>query len=562
MSNKIILKKSSVSARVPTTSDLDYGELALNYADGILYYKNAANTISVLNAGGSAYTAGDGLTLTGSQFSVDGTVVRTTGSYSNPSWITSLDYSKLSGTVPTWNQNTTGTSAGVVRTVTGTTSAELVRGNMGDNDQARILVGATATNAGFLEIATADDGTEPIHVRQYSGVFTTLLRTATLLDGSGNTTFPGTVTANGVTLTGNTGTVTSVSGTGTVSGLTLSGSVTTSGNLTLSGTLSVTPSNFASQTANTFLAAPNGSTGTPTFRGIVAADVPTLNQNTTGSAASLSGTTTAAIQTSALASGTANSTTFLRGDRTWATISTGAWTRRTTTYTAVSGDKIIADTTGGAFTITLPASPALGNSVLVADGGNWKTNNLTIARNGQTIEGLADNLVIDIQNIQVELVFDGTTWQVYAAAGPGGSVVETKSDNVDYKLLFTGANNGDQSTAFINASKLTFNASTGTLNATNFNSLSDARKKTNVQTINNAVATVEKLRGVTFDWVADETQSLGVIAQEVEEVLPCLVSTSYTGEKSVSYGNIVGLLIEAIKEQQHQIEELKKRIGE
>jgi len=87
-----------------------------------------------------------------------------------------------------------------------------------------------------------------------------------------------------------TGTVTSVSGTGTVSGLTLSGTVTTSGSLTLGGTLAVTPSNFSSQTANTFLAAPNGSAGVPTFRAIVAADIPTLNQNTTGTAANITGT--------------------------------------------------------------------------------------------------------------------------------------------------------------------------------------------------------------------------------------------------------------------------------
>ena len=93
------------------------------------------------------------------------------------------------------------------------------------------------------------------------------------------------------------GTVTSVGGTGTVSGLSLSGTVTTSGNLTLGGTLSVTPSNFASQTANTFLAAPNGSAGTPTFRGIAAADVPTLNQNTTGSAGSATTATTATTAT-------------------------------------------------------------------------------------------------------------------------------------------------------------------------------------------------------------------------------------------------------------------------
>jgi hypothetical protein len=83
--------------------------------------------------------------------------------------------------------------------------------------------------------------------------------------------------------------VTSVSGTGTVSGLSLSGTVTSAGSLTLGGTLAVLPSNFASQTANTVLAAPNGSAGTPTFRAIVAADIPTLNQNTTGTASNVTG---------------------------------------------------------------------------------------------------------------------------------------------------------------------------------------------------------------------------------------------------------------------------------
>jgi hypothetical protein len=97
-------------------------------------------------------------------------------------------------------------------------------------------------------------------------------------------------TAIGAGTSSTTGTVTSVAGTGTISGLTLSGTVTTSGSLTLGGTLSVIPSNFASQTANTFLAAPNGAAGVPTFRNIVAADVPTLNQNTTGTAANVTGT--------------------------------------------------------------------------------------------------------------------------------------------------------------------------------------------------------------------------------------------------------------------------------
>lgn len=77
-----------------------------------------------------------------------------------------------------------------------TTGTRQIRLQGGDNDYGRFAVGGTATNAGWMEIATADDGIEPIYARQYTGVFTTIARTATLLDGSGNTQFPGTVQAN------------------------------------------------------------------------------------------------------------------------------------------------------------------------------------------------------------------------------------------------------------------------------------------------------------------------------------------------------------------------------
>ena len=78
---------------------------------------------------------------------------------------------------------------------TGTTPRTLLQARMSDNDHFRILVGGTALDSGFVELATADNGNEPIYVRQYTGVFQTLIRTATLLDGSGNTSFPGDVTA-------------------------------------------------------------------------------------------------------------------------------------------------------------------------------------------------------------------------------------------------------------------------------------------------------------------------------------------------------------------------------
>ena len=128
------------------------------------------------------------------------------------------------------------------------------------------------------------------------------------LTGAGTTVVTGTYP--NFTITSNdsaVGTVTSVGGTGTVSGLTLTGTVTTSGNLTLGGTLAVTPSNFASQIANTVLAAPNGAAGAPTFRAIVAADIPTLNQNTTGTASNVTGTIAVAN------GGTGTATAFTAG---------------------------------------------------------------------------------------------------------------------------------------------------------------------------------------------------------------------------------------------------------
>ena len=75
------------------------------------------------------------------------------------------------------------------------TSTQSIRFQGGGSDYGRIAFGATGINAGWMEIASSDDGNEPIYARQYTGVFTTIKRTATLLDASGNTSFPGSVTS-------------------------------------------------------------------------------------------------------------------------------------------------------------------------------------------------------------------------------------------------------------------------------------------------------------------------------------------------------------------------------
>ena len=127
--------------------------------------------------------------------------------------------------------------------------------------------------------------------------------------------------------------------------------------------------------------------------------------------------------------------------------------------------------------------------------------------------------------------------------------------------LFDDVTSGTVSGVYVSSTKLNFNPSTGTLSATIFTSLSDETQKTDIQPIENAISIVKQLQGVKYKWIDNHNQpSIGVIAQEIEKVLPEVVSTNDQGLKSVSYGNIVGVLIEAIKEQQVRIEELEKKL--
>jgi len=103
----------------------------------------------------------------------------------------------------------------------------------------------------------------------------------------------------------------------------------------------------------------------------------------------------------------------------------------------------------------------------------------------------------------------------------------------------------------------------GTIRATgDVIAFSDARVKDNVVTIDNALDKVNRLRGVTYtrNDIEDKQTKMGVIAQEVLEVIPEVVQQDIEGNYSVAYGNMNGLLIEAIKELKAEIEELKSRL--
>lgn len=150
------------------------------------------------------------------------------------------------------------------------------------------------------------------------------------------------------------------------------------------------------------------------------------------------------------------------------------------------------------------------------------------------------------------------TGAYWASAGASGATLNANNtDSVTYYIGLANTTSGAWTNAVVSNTKLYFVPSTGTLSATIFNSLSDETQKTDIQTINNALDIVSDLRGVRFTWKETGESSTGVIAQEVEKVLPELV-TNKDGLKSVNYDGLIGVLIESIKELKEEIKVLKQ----
>ena len=162
-------------------------------------------------------------------------------------------------------------------------------------------------------------------------------------------------------------------------------------------------------------------------------------------------------------------------------------------------------------------------------------------------------------------------------AAIAGISVTQDDTGIRYPLLASGAN-ATTTAQYVDATALVYNTSSnclgigsltptskldiigdvrvsGIVTAGDFNSSSDRKLKTNIQTIANPIEKVLQINGVNFNWKESGKATMGVIAQEVEAVLPELVSD--TDPKSVNYNGLIGLLIECVKDQQRQIDELR-----
>lgn len=101
------------------------------------------------------------------------------------------------------------------------------------------------------------------------------------------------------------------------------------------------------------------------------------------------------------------------------------------------------------------------------------------------------------------------------------------------------------------------NFSAGVITVTDLNSTSDRNLKQDIAPITSATDIIEQLNGVSFTWKSTGNKSYGVIAQELEQVLPELVTRDADGVLSVSYTPLIAILVEAIKSQETRINELE-----
>lgn len=305
----------------------------------------------------------------------------------------------------------------------------------------------------------------------------------------------------------------------------------------------------------------------------------TLGLSTGGTNASLTASNGGIVYSTASAmailSGTATAGQMLRSGASGAP----SWSTATFPSTATSSGTILrADGTNWvATTATYPATTTI-NRILYSSAANTigeittaNTSALVTSSTGvpSFTSGTTANRVLrtngtTISFAQVTLTTDVTGTLPIANGGTNATATPTNG-GVSYgtgsAYAFTSAGTSGQVLISSGAAAPVWSSNisvTGIITATDFNSTSDIRLKTNIQKIDDPIEKVLKINGVSFNWKNDNRESMGVIAQEVEEVLPQLVSKGET--KTVNYNGLIGLLIESIKDQQEQINVLKNEI--
>jgi len=215
----------------------------------------------------------------------------------------------------------------------------------------------------------------------------------------------------------------------------------------------------------------------------------------------------------------------------------------------------------GTFEATSVRSTGGGDGGFVLKQWAYSSNYAALVTNGMS-------------SLEYCMISDGTN--TFVGAGTGGSLkLRGPANDSSPEVIINGTvvevNTGDLKVTdgSIAVGNISNSATDGRIDASNdivAYSTSDIRLKDNIKSIDKALDKVNKIQGIEFDWVEKEEvhgnsgHDIGVIAQEIEKVLPDVVTTRDNGYKAVKYEKLVPLLIEAIKDLSKQVDGLKRLI--
>jgi len=219
----------------------------------------------------------------------------------------------------------------------------------------------------------------------------------------------------------------------------------------------------------------------------------------------------------------------------------------TATTTAIVGNQTVSGTLVSTGKITSDAG-------IDIDNFNIDGTTIALSSGDMTLDGAAD-IILDADGGNVKLKDDGTEYGKLAIDA-GGLTINVPTSDKDFKI--TGNDGGSGITALTldmsGAGAATFN--------NDVTAFSDKRLKTDIKPITNALPKVMQMQGVYYkrNDVEDAREQVGVLAQDMEAILPEVVLTAddEIQTKSVDYGKICSVLIEAVKELKNEIDELKK----
>lgn len=241
--------------------------------------------------------------------------------------------------------------------------------------------------------------------------------------------------------------------------------------------------------------------------------------------------------------------------------SVGAVTRSTGAFTTLSANGLTevtdntesTSTTTGALTVT--GGVGIAGAINVGGDSSFTTTGwlkLPAGTTAQRPAGVDGAVRYNSSTLKFE-GYGNSTW----APLNSPDVTDDTTTNAEFFVTLSSTSAGKPDGLVASSTQLYFNPSTGTLSATAFNTLSDERYKTNIETVVGAVDVVRQLNGVSFEYTTTGKKSYGVIAQELEQVLPDLVAGD--DPKTVNYDGIIAFLINAVKELDSRVKTLEAK---